>query len=84
VSCTYAEAVLSRSLPRWIGLHVAAFRYSGGAPRVLVPDSPKSGVSDACFYEPDLNPTYAEMAEHYGRAVQPARPRKPSNVHLRT
>src|SRR5208283_4686265 len=37
----------------------------------------KSGVSDACYYEPEVNPTYTNMAEHYGCAVLPARPRKP-------
>ena len=30
-----------------------------------------------CRYKPDLNPTYREMAEHYGLAVLPARPYKP-------
>jgi transposase len=30
-----------------------------------------------CRYEPDLNPTYQEMAMHYGVGVVPARPRKP-------
>jgi transposase len=34
-------------------------------------------VSKACKYEPELNPTYSDMAEHYGCAVIPARPRKP-------
>src|SRR5208283_5383031 len=37
----------------------------------------KSGVSDACYYEPEVNPTYTNMAEHYGCAVLPARPRQP-------
>jgi hypothetical protein len=46
---------------------------------VLVPDNLKSGVSKACKYEPELNPTYADMAEHYGCAVLPARPREPRN-----
>jgi len=64
---TYAEATLSQTLPEWIGSH----------PRVLVPDNLKSGVSKACKYEPELNPTYTDMAEHYGCAVLPARPRKP-------
>src|SRR4030042_2983937 len=44
---------------------------------MLVPDNLKSGVNDPCFYEPEMNPTYAEMAEHYGCAVLPARPRRP-------
>lgn len=74
---TYAEATLSQTLPHWIGSHVRAFRYFGCVGRVLVPDNIRSGVKDPCYYEPDLNPTYAEMARHYGCAVLPARPRKP-------
>src|SRR5208283_1045242 len=53
------------------------FEYFGCVPRMLVPDNLKSGVSKACYYEPEMNPTYAEMAEHYGCAVLPARPRHP-------
>ena len=74
---TYAEATLSQALADWIGSHTRAFEYFGCAPRVLVPDNLKSGVTKASKYEPDLNPTYTEMAEHYGCAVLPARPRKP-------
>jgi len=74
---TYAEASLSQTLPDWIGAHRRALEYFGCAPRVLVPDNLKSGVSKACKYEPELNPTYSDMAEHYGCAVLPARPRKP-------
>jgi transposase len=74
---TYAEAALSQTLPDWIGAHRRALEYFGCSPRVLVPDNLKSGVSKACKYEPELNPTYADMAEHYGCAVLPARPRKP-------
>jgi len=76
---TYAEATLSQALPHWVGCHLRAFQYFGCAPRVLVPDNLKSGVNKACFYEPEMNPTYAEMAEHYGCAVLPARPRKPQD-----
>jgi len=74
---TYAEATLSQTLPDWINSHRRAFEYFGCVPRVLVPDNLKSGVSKACKYEPELNPTYSDMAEHYGCAVLPARPRKP-------
>ena len=31
----------------------------------------------ACWYEPELNPTYADWAAHYGTVVLPARPRHP-------
>ena len=49
----------------------------GGVPRLLVPDNPRTGVSRACRYDPDLNPTYQEMAMHYGVGVVPARPYRP-------
>ena len=71
---TYAEATRSQTLPDWIGAQRRALEYFGCAPRVLVPDNLRSGVSKACKYEPELNPTYADMAEHYGCAVLPARP----------
>ena len=74
---TYAEAVASQGLPDWIGAHVRAFEFFGGVPEVLVPDNLAAGVRKACRYEPDLNPTYADLAAHYGVAVVPARVRKP-------
>jgi transposase len=76
-SYTYSEASLSQTLPDWIGAHRRAMEYFACVPRVLVPDNLKSGINKACKYEPELNPTYADMAEHYGCAVVPARPRKP-------
>ena len=76
-SYTFAEATWSQELPCWIGSHVRAFEYMGGLPMLVVPDNTKTGVIKACRYEPDLNPTYSEMAAHYGVAVLPARPRKP-------
>ena len=76
---TYAEATLSQQLPDWIGSHVRAFEYFGCLPKIVVPDCLKSAVSRACRYEPDLNPTYAEMASHYGLCVLPARPAHPKD-----
>lgn len=74
---TFAEAALSQDLPSWIGSHVRAFDFFGCLPRIVVPDCLKSGVSKACRYEPEINPTYADMAQHYGVAVVPARPLHP-------
>lgn len=74
---TYAEATWTQQLPDWIGSHVRALNFLGGCPEVLVPDNLKSGVTRACRYEPDLNPTYQSFASHYGIAVIPARVRKP-------
>jgi len=74
---TYAEASLSQKLPCWIRSHVHAFEYFGRSPHVLVPDNLKSGVTKPCFYEPELNRTYEELAVHYGAVILPGKPRKP-------
>ena len=74
---TYAEATWTQQLPDWIGAHVRAFAFFGGVSAAIVPDNLKSGVAHAHRYEPDLNPTYADLAAHYGVAVLPARVQKP-------
>ena len=76
---TYAEAHPCQSLTSWIGGHIRAFEYFGGVPELLVPDNTKTGVTSACYYEPDLNPTYLELARHYGTAVLPTRVRHPKD-----
>jgi transposase len=78
-SYTYAEATWTQGLADWLGSHARAFEFFGGVPAVVVPDNLKSGVSKACRYEPDLNPSYRDLAEHYGVAVVPARVRKPKD-----
>ena len=73
----YAEVQPSQELCHWINGHVRAFQFFGGLPKILRPDNPKTGVKSPNYYEPDLNPTYQEMAEYYQVAVLPARVRKP-------
>ena len=74
---TYAEATWTETKRDWIGAHVNAFAYAAGVPVLLVPDNPKALISEANRYEPEPNRTYQALAEHYGCAVLPARPRKP-------
>ncbi|MDF0523443.1 IS21 family transposase [Bradyrhizobium yuanmingense] len=74
---TFAEARWSEGLADWIGLHVNALRTIGGVPKAIVCDNLKAGVTATCRYEPGINRTYQELAEHYGTAILPARPRKP-------
>jgi transposase len=76
-SYTFVEATRSQDLSCWIDSHVHALEFLGGAPEVAIPDNTKTGVKHPCRYEPELNPTYRELAEHYGFAVVPARPYKP-------
>src|SRR5258706_11467366 len=78
-SYTYAEATQDQQLAAWITAHIPAFNYFSEAPRLLVPDNLRTGVSRACRYDPDLNPTYQELAMHYDVGVVPARPRHPKD-----
>ncbi len=74
---TFAEATASQKLEEWIGSHSRALSFFGGVPERIVPDNLKSGVTSPCRYEPGINRSYQEWAEHYGVAVIPARPLKP-------
>jgi len=76
---TFAEATMTQSLEDWTGSHVRAFEFFGGVPEILVPDNLKSGVTKPCRYDPELNPSYSELARHYGVAVVPTRVRKPKD-----
>jgi transposase len=78
----YIEATRSQELPFWIESHTNAFEYFGGIPAYLIPDNLKSGVTNADRYEPDLNRTYEDMADHYGTFILPARSRKPKDKSL--
>ena len=74
---TYAEATWTQGLADWIGSHTRTFAFFDGVSAMVVSDNLKSGITKACFYEPAVNRTYAEMAAHYDTAVVPARPNKP-------
>lgn len=76
---TYVEAVASQDLPCWIGAHQRMFSFFGGCSAILTPDNLKSGITRPCRYEPGVNRTYEEMADHYGAVVIPARVRKPKD-----
>ncbi len=73
----YVEATRGQDLFSWVGAHVHAFTAFCGVPEVTVPDNLKAAVTTACFYEPELNATYAELATHYNTVVLPTRVRRP-------
>jgi len=74
---TFAEATWTQSLADWTASHVRMFEYFGGVSELLTPDNLASGVSKACRYDPEVNPTYQELATHYGTAVLPTRQASP-------
>ncbi|MEN8264932.1 MAG: IS21 family transposase [Nitrospirota bacterium] len=76
-SYTFACAVADQKVENFIKGNIKALQYYGGCPECIVPDNLKSGVKSACYYDPEINRTFADMAEHYNVAVVPARVRKP-------
>jgi transposase len=73
---TFAEATRTQRSRDWIESHVRALEFFGGVPQLIVPDQLRSAVSRPCWYEPGVQRTYEELAEHYGTTVLPARPGK--------
>ncbi|GAA5512402.1 IS21 family transposase ISPpu7 [Deinococcus carri] len=79
---TYAEVTRTQGVHDWIGSHLRALDFFGGVPEIIVPDNLKAGVTHASRYEPEINRTYQEFAQHYDVAVIPARVRKPKDKAL--
>lgn len=75
-SYTFGEFVLDQKLPTFLGVQERMFFFFGGVTPYVTPDNLKSGVHQAHLYDPDVNPTYCDFANHMGFAVLPARPYK--------
>lgn len=73
----YAFATATQNTADWLGAHVAALSAFGCAPAAIVPDNTGTAIRRALRYDPDLNPSYREFAEHYTLVVLPARVRRP-------
>ena len=76
---TYVHASMSQSTKDFINSHVNAFYFYGGVPNILVPDNLKAAVISNKKGIVKLNDAYADMARHYGVAIEPARPYKPQD-----
>ncbi|MGH9226173.1 MAG: IS21 family transposase, partial [Acidimicrobiales bacterium] len=77
----YAEATRGQDLGSWVNAHVHAWEAYGGVAEVTVPDNLqpnlRAGVTKACWYDPELNPSYADLARHFGTVVLPTRTAHP-------
>jgi transposase len=76
---TFVHASRTQSTKDFIASHVKAFIFYEGIPNVLVPDNLKAAVISHKKGIVVLNSSYADMAAHYGVAVEPARPYKPQD-----
>ena len=78
-SYTFACATADQSMRSWLGAMARALTFYGGTPQLIVPDNPRSLVSEACRYEPKLNETVRDFARHYDVSILPARPYSPKD-----
>jgi transposase len=78
-SYTFAKAYPSQELPFWIRGHIDAYEFYEGVTKITVPDNPRTGVTDPCYYEPEIHKTYLDMSQHYNTVIIPARVRKPKD-----
>jgi transposase len=79
---TYAEATMSQSKEDFITSVQNALYFYGGVPAAIVPDNLKSAVTKSNKYEPTLNETFYDFAEHYTTTILPARSYKPRDKAL--
>jgi transposase len=79
---TYAEASPSQQKEDFIASIENALHYFNGVPAAIVPDNLKSAVIKSNRYEPTLNETFLDFAEHYGTTILPARAYKPRDKSL--
>ena len=75
----FAEFSLTQKSQDFLSSHVRMFEYFGGVAEMLSPDNLKSAVTKSHRYDPEVNPAYTRLAEHYQIAVVPARVRTPKD-----
>jgi transposase len=75
----FVRPVLGMDSSSFVAAHLAAFEFFGAVPSRLVTDNLKTGVLAADRYDPLINRGYAELAEHYGCLIDPARAAKPKD-----
>lgn len=73
----YAEIVADQKLETWLACHRRAFEFFAGVPKKLIIDNPKCAIVRACFYDPQVQRSYGELAEGYGFLISPCPPADP-------
>lgn len=79
----YAEMVRNQTVQTWLACHRHAFEWFNGVPRKVRIDNPKCAITKACYYEPTVQRSYAELALGYAFLIDPcpvADPQKKGRV----
>jgi len=79
---SYIEAITSQTKADWVAVNENAILFYEGVPAAIVPDCLKSAVINANKYEPEINRTYNDFANHYGTVILPARALHPQDKAL--
>ena len=69
----YSEAVSRQSTDEFLRCMENAFAHFGGVPRTLVIDNLKAAVTQADWFDPELNPKVQSFGRHYNIAILPTR-----------
>ena len=73
----YAEIVFDQTARTWCGLHRRAFEFLGGVVGRVIIDNPKCAITKACYYDPEVQRSFRELAEGYGFQISPCPPKDP-------
>lgn len=79
----YAELVRDQSIESWLGCHRRSFEHFNGVPAKVIIDNPKCAITKACYYDPQVQRSYADYAEGYDFLISPcpvADPQKKGRV----
>ena len=79
---TYVEACMSQKREDLIHCIGNALSFYGGVPKAIVSDNLKSAVTRANRYEPDINRSLKDMANHYNCVINPTRSYSPQDKAL--
>jgi transposase len=75
----FVEFTFQQNQQSFVASHVNMFEFFGGVPHRLSLDNLKNGVIKPHLYDPQLNRTYQELAEHYGCFIDPCRVSHPQD-----
>lgn len=78
----FTMAVPSQKVEDFIHALNQSLHFFGGVPAAIVPDNLKSAVTKSSKFEPQIQETLAQFANHYGTTILPTRVYKPKDKAL--
>jgi len=73
----YAEIVRNQKVETWLACHRHAFEWLNGCPLSVRIDNPKCAITRACYYEPEVQRSYGQLALGYSFRIDPCPVRDP-------